>query len=130
MGNRGPACYINCGQGNNTQIQHINFVHKGNSSMSGPYDDRSDAQSGNSDTVKDKYGETLRGQDTVREDYNELEQEYKDIDAYTKYFRKTQFSRKFDSIMFVKSGGIILRNCQMSYGFVLKSSQAATRALN
>jgi hypothetical protein len=106
MGNRGPAVYINIDQGQSCLFQNIKFVHKGGASR-----------------------QNARGSGMMTFDPNPVVSKMTEgspgLESYHKNFEKIKFSRKYDSMVYVKSGGVIMRNCMMSLGFVMKCNQVS-----
>ena len=110
IGYRGPAVLIKLNPGESCHIQNIKFVHKGG----GEY----------------KICKELRAHPTL----NHLSNAFHDMipkqksQLFTNYtnnsiescyetFNSIDFCKRMDSMIFVKSGGLILRNCYMSMSY-------------
>lgn len=105
MGNKGPALTIDIPEGGNCLIQNLKFVHKGGAPRL-----KTKNNQGNFDLI---------GLDGI----NRMEHIIQRLEYYHKSFESVMFSNKVDSIIYVKSGGIILRNCLLSLSFVMKCNQ-------
>lgn len=95
MGNKGPAVYIDLDVGQTCTIQNIKFVHKGG----GEYKRGKDLQQAIANMLQSNIYETS------------ILEPKKNFEYYYKAFNDIDFSDRMDSMVYVKSGGVILRNC-------------------
>jgi hypothetical protein len=91
LGYKGPAILIELGKNECCTIQNIKFVHKGGTEK------------------KNAYQSNLLGLDL--EKIQDLGAHPAGLDSYHENYEKIDFNRYSDSMIFVKSGGLVLRNC-------------------
>jgi F-box protein 11 len=116
IGNRGPAVLIDIlGSGNSDRclIQNIKFIHKGGCSLK-----KNNTGFVGANPIKE-LGVNLRR-------LTKIKHLLLTLDLYYRVFNSVPFNTGADAVIYVKSGGVSLKNCLLSLSFMLRTTQEIT----
>jgi F-box protein 11 len=111
MGQKGPALIIDTPAHGSTVIQNIRFLHRGTNNA---HCKAKPCQLNSEHEVSERFNFGGLGQ------INDL---LMGLETYHKDFNSVSYSSKVDSMILVKHGGIILRNCLMTLSYLSKCNQ-------